>query len=102
MSLCFLDAFVVSSQPFQYLLQYRLGGDFAVRGFGDDDALRTFNHVIRHNHVAAHGEAMHEVGIVREGHLLGINRPRAIHVDYLPVVRVSVGRPVLGIDEVRA
>ena len=45
---------------------------------------------------------MHEEGVVCQGHLFAVNCPCAVGRKYLAVVRIGVGRPVLGIYEVSA
>ena len=68
--------------------------------FGDYDGLRAFYHIIRHNHVASNRQAVHEVGIVGNGHLALAYCPGAVFAQYLSVVVAFIGRPVLGIDKI--
>ena len=56
-------------KAFQQPLQHNRSRNLPVGGFGDDNALRAFYHIVRNNHVAADGQAMHEVGVVSHGHL---------------------------------
>ena len=43
---------------------------------------------------------MHEEGVVRERHLLGVDRPFAVAAQHPAVVGIGIGRPVFGIDEI--
>ena len=36
-----------------------------------------------------------------ERHLFGVHRPAPVAAEHLPVIGVGIGRPVLGIDEIR-
>ena len=45
---------------------------------------------------------MHEICVVGQGHLLGVNCPVAVGAEDLSVVGAAVGRPVPRIDEVGA
>ena len=61
-----------------------------------------FDHLVRDDHVAPYGQAVHEAGVVRERHLLRIDRPCAVARQHLAVIGVRIGGPVLGVDEVGA
>ena len=64
-----------SIQPFKQSFQHYRCRDFAVGSFGDDEAGGRLDDVVGDNHVATHGQAVHEEGIVGECHLLGADGP---------------------------
>ena len=90
------------SEALQEPFQDDGGRDFAVGRLGYDDGPGAFDDVVRDNHVAAHGQAVHEVGLVGDGHLAVADGPRAVCAEYLSVVVACVCRPALGVDEVCA
>ena len=59
----------VSVEGLEDALEDYGGGDFAVGGFGDDEAAGGLDDGVGDNHVAADGEAVHEAGVACDGHL---------------------------------
>ena len=70
--------------------------DFAVGGFGDYQRALALYHLVGHNHIAAHRQAVHELGIASECHLLGGDGPVHILADDFAVVGVAEATPVFG------
>ena len=50
-------------EGFEDAFEHHLAGDFAVGGFGDYQRAFALYHLIGHNHIAAHRQAVHEVGV---------------------------------------
>lgn len=76
-----------------------MAGDFAVGGFGITSE-RSPYHLVGHNHIAAHRQAVHEVGVASECHLLGGDGPVHILADDFSVVGSREATPVFGINKV--
>ena len=60
---------VCGLQAFQEVFQNNGCRNFAVGCFGNDERCGSFDNVIAHNHVAAHGQTVHEVGVVGYCHV---------------------------------
>ena len=43
--------------------------------------------LVRDDHVAPHGQAVHEVGVMGERHLFGVDRPAPVAAEHLSVIR---------------
>ena len=48
------------------------------------------------------GQTVHEIGIIGQCHLFGIDSPVAVHVKNFAVIGICISRPVFSVDEVRA
>ena len=71
--------------------------DFTVCGFRDDNGLRTLDNIIRHNHIPSYREAVHEVGIIGDGHLTVAYGPITVCTQNLSVVVACISWPSSGI-----
>ena len=60
---------VCGLQAFQEVFQNNGCRNFAVGCFGNDERCGSFDNVIAHNHVAAHGQTVHEVCVVGYCHV---------------------------------
>ena len=56
-------------QSLNQSLQNHCSRDFTVGSFGDNDRLRTFDYIIRDDHISANRQAVHKESIVGYCHL---------------------------------
>src|SRR4051812_33912942 len=79
-------------------------GVHAVAGLGYDYAVRAVEHAVCDFHVAARGEAVHEAGVVGEGHDFFVDYPvlevLANGLLGVPVAVVAEGSPALGANDI--
>ena len=59
----------------EYSLDDSLSRDLAVGSLWDDERTRAFDDIVGDDHVAAHRQAVHEVGIVGHSHLTVADSP---------------------------
>ena len=62
-------------QGFQNSLENDLSRDFAVGSLGDDKGVGTLDDIVGDDESAAHGQAVHELGVVGPRHVLRVNSP---------------------------
>ena len=93
----------VTLQRLKHALDYHLGRDLAVGGFGYDERVGAFYHVVGNDETAAHRQTVHELAVVGHSHVSSIDGPRHVFAQDLSIVG-SVGHtwatPVLRIHKV--
>ena len=62
----------------EQMFEHYRGRYFAVGGLGYDERARRLDDIVSHNHVAAHGQAVHELCVVGDSHVSLVYRPRHV------------------------